>query len=233
MRIKELAAVRVRYGYRRIHVLLQREGWAVNQKRVYRIYCEEGLNLRKKRPKKRTSDHFRVSRETARDINDCWSMDFASDSLFNGRRFRALTIVDIFSRECLGIEVDQGIKGDDVVNILDYIKSRRGTPRIIRCDNGPEFVSKVLDKWAYENHIVLDFSRPGKPTDNAFAESFIGSFRDECLNVNWFLSLEDARNKIETWRVDYNEYRPHSSLDYKTPDAFTRSSLIEAGKLTM
>lgn len=233
MRIKELAAVRVRYGYRRIHVLLQREGWAVNQKRVYRIYCEEGLNLRKKRPKKRTSEHFRVSRETARDINDCWSMDFASDSLFNGRRFRALTIVDIFSRECLGIEVDQGIKGDDVVNILDYIKSRRGTPRIIRCDNGPEFVSKVLDKWAYENHIVLDFSRPGKPTDNAFAESFIGSFRDECLNVNWFLSLEDARNKIETWRVDYNEYRPHSSLDYKTPDAFTRSRLIEAGKLTM
>lgn len=233
MRIKELAAVRVRYGYRRIHVLLQREGWAVNQKRVYRIYCEEGLNLRKKRPKKRTSDHFRVSRETARDINDCWSMDFASDSLFNGRRFRALTIVDIFSRECLGIEVDQGIKGDDVVNILDYIKSRRGTPRIIRCDNGPEFVSKVLDKWAYENHIVLDFSRPGKPTDNAFAESFIGSFRDECLNVNWFLSLEDARNKIETWRVDYNEYRPHSSLDYKTPDAFTKSRLIEAGKLPM
>jgi putative transposase len=233
MRIKELAAVRVRYGYRRIHVLLQREGWAVNQKRVYRIYCEEGLNLRKKRPKKRTSDHFRVSRETARDINDCWSMDFASDSLFNGRRFRALTIVDIFSRECLGIEVDQGIKGDDLVNILDYIKSRRGTPRIIRCDNSPEFVSKVLDKWAYENHIVLDFSRPGKPTDNAFAESFIGSFRDECLNVNWFLSLEDARNKIETWRVDYNEYRPHSSLDYKTPDAFTRSRLIEAGKLTM
>jgi putative transposase len=233
MRIKELAAVRVRYGYRRIHVLLQREGWAVNQKRVYRIYCEEGLNLRKKRPKKRTSEHFRVSRETARDINDCWSMDFASDSLFNGRRFRALTIVDIFSRECLGIEVDQGIKGDDVVNILDYIKSRRGTPRIIRCDNGPEFVSKVLDKWAYENHIVLDFSRPGKPTDNAFAESFIGSFRDECLNVNWFLSLEDARNKIETWRVDYNEYRPHSSLDYKTPDAFTRSRLIEAGKLTI
>jgi len=100
-------------------------------------------------------------------------------------------------------------------------------------DNGPEFVSKVLDKWAYENHIVLDFSRPGKPTDNAFAESFIGSFRDEYLNVNWFLSLEDARNKIETWRVDYNEYRPHSSLDYKTPDAFTRSRLIEAGKLTM
>ena len=233
MRIKEIAAVRIRYGYKRIHVLLQREGWRVNHKRVYRIYYEEGLNLRKKRSKKRTSEHFRVARETARDINDCWSMDFASDSLFNGRRFRALTVVDIFSRECLGIEVDQGIKGKDVVTMLDYIKSLRGAPRIIRCDNGPEFVSKVLDKWAYENHVILDFSRPGKPTDNAFAESFIGSFRDECLNVNWFLSLEDARDKIETWRMDYNEYRPHSSLDYKTPDFFARSRLIEAGKLTV
>jgi putative transposase len=233
MRIKELAAVRVRYGYKRIHVLLQREGWNINHKRVYRLYCEEGLNLRQKRPKKRTSEHFRVSRETAGDINDCWSMDFASDSLFDGRRFRALTVVDIFSRECLGIEVDQGIKGGDVVNILDYIKSLRGAPRIIRCDNGPEFASKVLDRWAYENHVVLDFSRPGKPTDNAFAESFIGSFRDECLNVNWFLSLEDARDKIETWRVDYNEYRPHSSLNYKTLSDFARSRLFEAGKLTV
>ena len=233
MRIKELAAVRVRYGYKRIHVLLQREGWNINDKRVYRIYCEEGLNLRKKRSKKRTNEHFRMSRETARDINDCWSMDFASDSLFNGRRFRALTVVDIFSRECLGIEVDQGIKGEDVVNMLDYIKSLRGVPRVIRCDNGPEFVSKVLDRWAYENKVTLDFSRPGKPTDNAFAESFIGSFRDECLNANWFLSLEDARDKIEAWRVDYNEYRPHSSLDYKTPDDFVKSRLIEAGKLTV
>jgi putative transposase len=232
-RIKEIASVRVRYGYKRIHVLLQREGWHINHKRVYRLYCEEGLNLGKKRPKKRTSENFRVSRETARDINECWSMDFASDSFFNGRRFRVLTVVDIFSRECLGIEVDQGIKGNDVVNMLDYIKSVRGVPRVIRCDNGPEFVSKVLDQWAYENKVTLDFSRPGKPTDNAFAESFIGSFRDECLNTNWFLSLEDARDKIETWRMDYNEYRPHSSLDYKTPDAFARSRLTEAGKLTV
>lgn len=233
MRIREIASVRVRYGYKRIHVLLQREGWHINHKRVYRLYCEEGLNLRKKRPKKRTSENFRVSRETARDINECWGMDFASDRLFNGRRFRALTVVDIVSRECLGIEVAQGIKGDDVVEMLDSIKLFRGVPRVIRCDNGPEFVTKVLDQWAYENKITLDFSRPGKPTDNAFAESFIGSFRDECLNTNWFLSLEDARDKIETWRMDYNEYRPHSSLDYKTPDAFARSRLTGAGKLTV
>jgi len=233
MRIKEIAAVRVRYGYKRIHVLLQREGWHINHKRVYRLYCEGGVNLRKKRPKKRTRENFRVSRETARDINECWGMDFASDRLFKGRRFRALTVVDIVSRECLGIEVAQGIKGDGVVEMLDSIKLFRGVPRVIRCDNGPEFVSKVLDRWAYENKVTLDFSRPGKPTDNAFAESFIGSFRDECLNTNWLLSLEDARDKIETWRMDYNEYRPHSSLDYKTPDAFARSRLTEGGKLTV
>lgn len=233
MRIKEIAAVRIRYGYKRIHILLQREGWNINHKRVYRIYCEEGLNLRRKRPKKRTSEHFRVSRETVKNVNDCWSMDFASDSLFNGRRFRALTVVDIFSRECLGIEVNQGIKGNDVVNMLDHIKSLRGTPQMIRCDNGPEFVSKVMDHWAYENKVKLDFSRPGKPTDNAFVESFIGSLRDECLNTNWFLSLDDARDKIETWRMDYNEYRPHSSLNYKTPSDFAKLWLFEAGKLTV
>ncbi len=232
MRIREVAAVRVRYGYKRIHVLLQREGWRVNHKRVYRIYCEEGLNLRRKRTRKHTSENPRVARESVRQINDCWSMDFASDSFFNGRRFRVLTVVDIFSRECLGIEVDQGIKGDDVVTMLDHIKSLRGVPKNIRCDNGPEFVSKVLDKWAYDNHVTLDFSRPGKPTDNAFVESFIGSLRDECLNTNWFLSLDDARDKIETWRTDYNEYRPHSSLNYKTPSDFARSGLFEAGKLT-
>ena len=232
MRIKEVAAVRVRYGYKRIHVLLRREGWGVNHKRVYRIYCEEGLNLRRKRPRKRTSENLRVARENAQNINDCWSMDFASDRFFNGRRFRVLTVVDIFSRECLGIEVDQGIQGKDVVGLLDYIRSLRGVPKNIRCDNGPEFVSGTSDKWAYKNHVILDFSRPGKPTDNAFVESFIGSLRDERLNVNWFLSLEDARDKIEAWRMDYNEYRPHSSLDYRTPSDFARSRLFEAGKLT-
>jgi putative transposase len=185
MRIREIAAVRVRYGYKRIHILLQREGWRVNHKRVYRLYCKEGLNLRGKQNRKRAGGSLRLMRQIAQNINECWSMDFASDGLFNGRRFRVLSVLDIFSRECLGIEVNQGIKGQDVVMLLDQVKSTRGgTPRSIRCDNGPEFVSKVLDCWAYENRVSIDFSRPGKPTDNAFAESFIGSLRDECLNTN-------------------------------------------------
>lgn len=226
MRIRELAAVRVRYGYKRIHVLLQREGWNVNHKRVYRIYCEEGLNLRRKRSKKHKRENLRVTRGNILNINDCWGMDFVSDSTFQGRHFRILTIVDIFSRECLGLDVNQGIKGNDVVVLLEQIKSLRGVPRSIRCDNGPEFVSKILDKWAYENKVELDFSRPGKPTDNAFVESFNGSLRDECLNTNWFLSLDDARDKIEAWRVDYNEYRPHSSLDNRTPSDYARTALL-------
>lgn len=144
-----------------------------------------------------------------------------------------MTMVDIFSRVCLRIDVNQGIKGNDIVALLEQIKSLRGVPRIIRCDNSPESVSKILDKWAYENKVELDFSRPGKPTDNAFIESFNGSLRDECLNTNWFLSLDDARDKIKAWRVDYNEYRPHSSLDNRTPSDYARTALLEAGKLTM
>jgi putative transposase len=132
----------------------------------------------------------------------------------------------------LWIEVDQGIRGQDVVGLLDRIKAARGIPGSLRCDNGPEFVSKVLDLWAYENRVALDFSRPGKPMDNAFAESFIGSLRDECLNVNWFLSLADAREKIEACRTDYNEYRPHSSLGYKAPGAYAKLGILEAGRLT-
>ena len=147
-------------------------------------------------------------------------MDFMADTLFNGRRFRALTIVDNFSRECLGIKADQSIKGGHVADILDEIADQRGVPKSIRVDNGPEFVSKALDKWAYENKVELDFSRPGKPIDNAFIESFNGSFRDECLNTNWFLSLEDAQDKIEGWRQDYNTFRPHSSLGNLTPEEY-------------
>lgn len=223
MRIREIAGIRVRYGYRRICVLLRREGWHVNYKRVYRIYCEEGLNLRAKRPKRRVSAAHRVERTQASIINDCWSMDFVSDALFNGRRFRALTVVDNFSRECLWIEADRQLRGEQVADVLEHLKATRGVPGTIRLDNGPEFISKALDRWAYENGVTLDFSRPGKPTDNAFIESFNGSFRDECLNVNWFLSLEDARGKIESWRKDYNEYRPHSSLGNMTPGDFARS----------
>jgi putative transposase len=217
MRIKEIAAVRVRYGYKRIHVLLKREGWLVNHKRVYRLYCQEGLNLRARRPKRRVSAAHRVGRVPVQAVNESWSMDFVTDSLFNGSRFRALTLVDNFSRECLAIEVGQHQRGVDVVDVLKRMAMDHGLPRSIRLDNGPEFISKELDKWAYENQVTLDFSRPGKPVDNAFAESFNGSFRDECLNTNWFLSLEDAREKIEAWRIEYNEWRPHSSLDNLTP----------------
>lgn len=220
MRIKEIAAVRVRYGYKRIHVLLQREGWRVNHKRVYRLYCEEGLNLRAKRPKRRVSAAHRVLRHKPAAANESWSMDFVSDSLFNGRRFRALTIVDNFSRECVGIRVDQGVRAEDVVAMLNRLKFIRAVPKTIYLDNGPEFASRALDKWAYEHGVTLDFSRRGSPQDNALVESFNGTFRDECLNVNWFLSLDDARQKIEAWRVEYNEWRPHSSLHNMTPRDF-------------
>ena len=220
MRIKDIATARVRYGYKRIYVLLRREGWKINHKRVYRIYCEEGLNLRVKHKRKRPGAALRIPRRQAAWVNDTWSMDFAADALFNGRRFRVLTVVDNYSRECLASEVGQSLKGEQVVAVLERLKFTRGTPRSIRVDNGSEFVSKAMDKWAYDNKVSLDFSRPGKPIDNAFAESFIGSFRDECLNVNWFLSFEDAIMKIEQWRKDYNEFRPHSSLDNLTPKEF-------------
>ena len=228
MRIKDIAAARVRYGYRRIHVLLQREGWQINHKRVYRIYCEEGLNLRVKSKWKRPGAALRIARQQATGVNDTWSMDFAADALFNGKHFRVLTVVDNYSRECLASEVGQSLRGQQVVEVLNSLKSLRGVPRSIRVDNGSEFVSKAVDKWAYDNKVTLDFSRPGKPTDNAFAESFIGSFRDECLNAHWFLSIEDAGMKIEQWRKDYNEFRPHSSLDNLTPNEFARRQVPTA-----
>lgn len=223
MRIKEIAATRIRYGYKRIHVLLRREGWRVNHKRVYRLYREESLNLRVKRPRRRVCAAYRVVRLEAGSVNESWSMDFLCDTLFDGRRFRALTLVDNFSRESLGIEVGQNIGGNQVVALLERVKGERGAPKTIRCDNGPEFVSKTVDRWAYENRVTLEFSRPGRPTDNALVESFHGSFRDECLNVNWFLSLEDAKHKIEAWRRDYNEFRPHSSLGDRPPREFAQA----------
>ena len=223
MRLKELAATRVRYGYRRLHILLQREGWQINAKRVYRLYTQENLSLRTKTPKRRVSCRKRVDRPEATRINDCWAMDFMTDELFDGRRIRLLTIVDHFTRESIAIEVGQRMRGKDVVATLEGIGIGRSFPKTIRVDNGPEFTSKALDKWAYENKVTLDFSRPGKPTDNAFIESFNGSVRAECLNENWFLSLADAKEKIESWRVDYNEQRPHSALGNLAPKDFASS----------
>lgn len=219
-RIKEIAHARVRYGYQRIYVLLRREGWPVNHKKVHRLYKD--LSLRLKRPKRRVSIAHRLERPEIEEIDQCWSMDFVSDQLYSGRRLRALTIVDNFSRECMSIEVEYSLKAGNVVWVLDRIYALTGRlPKRIQVDQGSEFVSKVLDKWAYERKVTLDFSRRGKPTDNAMIESFNGSFRDECLNVNWFLSLEDAKEKIEAWRCDYNDFRPHSSLENLTPNQFT------------
>lgn len=225
-RIREIAETRVRYGFWRVYVLLRREGWMVNHKRVYRLYKEEGLNLRSKRPRRSRAAAHRLPRVEATRPNESWSMDFVSDALFDGRRFRALTVVDNFSRRCLAIHADQSIKGSDVREIVSRISARAGqTPERIQVDNGSEFISKALDHWAYDNNVTLDFSRPGKPTDNPYIESFNGSFRDECLNLHWFLSLEDAQEKFDAWRRDYNSFRPHSSLGDLTPDQFAEEYL--------
>jgi putative transposase len=232
MRMKEIAAVRVRYGFWRIYILLRREGFMDNHKRMYRIYKEEGLNLRSKRPRRSKAGAHRMQRPEISNINQCWSMDFVADQLFDGRRFRALTIVDNYSRKCLAIHPQQSIKGSDVVTVMEQIFiDQEIIPERIQVDNGSEFISKALDKWAYENNVTLDFSRPGKPTDNPFIESFNGSFRDECLNTNWFLSLDDAREKIEQWRIEYNQFRPHSSLEGKTPnEVFEERTLAQVKK---
>jgi putative transposase len=222
MRIKEIAATRVHYGYRRVHVMLKREGWPDNHKRVYRLYQAEGLSLRLKRPKRNKSARLRQPKQVATAINQIWSMDFVADALFDGRRLRALTVVDNYTRESLAIDVGQSLKGEDVVNTLNRIAAHRGLPETIKVDNGSEFISKVMDKWAYERGVELDFSRPGKPTDNAKVESFNGRLRQECLNAHWFLSLDDAKAKIEEWRQYYNESRPHSALQWATPSEFAR-----------
>lgn len=157
-------------------------------------------------------------------VDQCWSMDFVSDNLFNGRRFRALTVVDNFSRECLAIHAGKSLKGEDVVRIMEALRVLdKRLPVRIQTDNGSEFISKSLDKWAYEHGVTMDFSRPGKPTDNPFIESFNGSLRDECLNIHWFLSLEDAQEKLDNWRREYNHERTHSSLNDMTPAEFIRS----------
>lgn len=210
-RIKEIASEKPRYGYRRITILIRREGLAVNTKRVYRIYKEEGLQMRKKVPKRRVSPQLRQVRVPAARQTQCWSMDFVSDNLYNGQKRRCLTIVDNHTRISPAIGVRFRYTVCNVIETLNQAVQRYGTPECIRVDNGPEFISKELDLWAYARGVQLDFSRPGKPTDNAFIESFNSRFRQECLNQHWFLSLEDAQAKIKTWWKDYNEVRPHSA----------------------
>jgi putative transposase len=222
-KLKVLAAQRPRWGYRRLHVLLQREGHHVNHKLVFRVYRAEGLAVRRKK-RKRMAASLRVVPPQPTRPRQQWTMDFTQDSLASGRQFRTLNVIDTFTRECLVIEVDHSLPGARVARVLQRLIELYGQPAVIRIDNGNEFTSHVVDAWSYERGIKLDFIRPGKPTDNGHIESFNGKFRDECLNENWFLNLDDAKRKIEAYRIDYNEVRPHSSLDNQTPMEFARSS---------
>ena len=229
MRIKEIAKVRIRYGCQRIFTLLCREGWRDNHKRVHRLYCLEGLNLRTNRKKCSRAGSHRLARPIVQSINQCWSMDFVCDNLFDGKRFRALTTVENFSRKCHAIHVGQSIKGQEVVKVIERIRyNTTMLPPRIQVDNGTEFISRDFDRWAYENKVTLDYSRPGKPTDNPYIESFNGSLRDECLNVNWFLSLEYTCNKIKNLQQESNSFRPHSSLEGMTPDLIQDRSMLKA-----
>ena len=219
-RIREIAKSRVRYGYRKILVLLRREGWQVGKHLVYRLYKEEGLALKKRPQKRRKAVRHREERFRPTAPDQAWSVDFVADQLQDGRRFRSLTIVDVFTRESVAIEVGQGLRGEDVVRTLNRLKHEGRTPKLLFCDNGSEFSGQAMDLWAYQNGAKIDFSRPGKPTDNAFVESFNGTFRDECLNVHWFETLAEAKQLIESWRREYNESRPHRALKERTPNEF-------------
>ena len=228
-RLLELAAERPRFGYRRLHLLLVREGWKVNHKRIQRMYREERLTVRRKR-RKRVAQTARKPRVLPEGPNERWSMDFMADSLATGRGFRTLNVVDDSSRECVAIEVDSSLSGERVARVLDRVIERRGKPKSLVMDNGPEFAGRALDAWAYERGIQLDFIRPGKPIENCFVESFNGKFRDECLNQHWFVSLRDARLEIEAWRQDYNRVRPHSALGGLPPRLFREGAGLQPPK---
>jgi len=221
-RLRDLAAQRPRWGYRRLHVLLHREGHQLNHKLVFRLYRSEGLAVRRKK-RKRMAASLRVVPPPPTAPRQQWTMDFTQDSLSTGRQFRTLNLIDTFTRECLLIEADHSLTGPRVVRVLEQLVERHGKPEVIRIDNGTEFTSSAVDAWAYGQSVRLDFITKGKPTENGHIESFNGKFRDECLNENWFINLDDVRRKVEAYRVDYNEVRPHSSLDNKTPNEFARS----------
>ena len=222
-RMREMAQTRVRYGYRKIRVLLNREGWAVGKTLVYRLYREEGLTLRQRPPRRRKVVVPRAHRPPATKPNDAWTLDFVADQLANGLRFRALTVVDVFTRESIAIEVGQSLRGEHVVTVLNRLTAQRGAPTRLLCDNGSEFCSQIVDLWAYQHHVRIDFSRPGTPTDNAYVESFNATLRRECLNAHWFESLHEAKEQIEAWRREYNESRPHRALQDQTPEEFARA----------
>lgn len=227
--LKELAAARVSYGYRRLHTLLRREGWGVNLKRIYRLYCEEDLQLRRKRPRRRRSAVPRGPRVAATAPNQIWAMDFMHDRLANGRLLRVLTLIDSHTRECLALAAQERFGGADVVRVLEQVGARRALPGRITVDNGTEFTSRAVDAWAYWHHVQLDFSRPGKPVDNCLIEAFNGSVRRECLSQHWFASIPEAQHVLERWRVEYNTERPHRSLAGRSPADYTHGGYFIPG----
>jgi len=216
-RLRELAAERPRFGYRRLHALLRREGVVVNHKRVARLYGEEGLAVRR-RSRKRLAREGRGIAPAPTRPDERWGLDFLSDALASGRRLRLLCVLDLFTREALAIEVDVSLPGVRVVAVLARLAAERGAPAELVLDNGPELTGRALDGWAAQRGVRLRFIAPGKPSQNGFVESFNGRFRDECLNQTWFTGLADARATVEAWRRDYNGRRPHSALGYRTPD---------------
>lgn len=228
VRLRDLASTYPRYGYWRLYRKLRREGVVVNHKRVYRLYREEGLMVRK-RPRKRLA-RARLMASVPSRPNERWSMDFMSDSLGDGRKFRTFNVVDDCTREALVIEVDTSLTAQRIVRLLDDAAASRGLyPRAIVCDNGPEFISHALDEWADGHGVKLEFIQPGKPVQNCFVESFNGRLRDECLNENWFVSLGEARRIIAAWKNDYNEQREHGSLAGLTPREFAQQWTLRAG----
>jgi putative transposase len=224
-RLEELAAERRRFGFRRLAVLIRRDGWIVNIKRVLRVYREAHLQVRK-RLKRRVALGRGNPAPLVSNMNERWSLDFVHDSLETGRRIRTLNIVDDFTRECLAIEVDTSLSGRRVARVLDAIGETRGYPKTIVMDNGTELTSLAMACWARDRKVRLHFIQPGKPTQNAFIESFNGRFRDECLNEHEFASLAHARSIIESWRLDYNAHRPHKALGNRTPEEFARGLQI-------
>ena len=217
----KLARQKPRYGYRRLHVLLERRGHAVNVKRIYRLYLEEGLSVRRRKRKRVVRD--RAAEPRLLRPNQEWAMDFIVDGLATGRMVRILSVVDAYTRECLALEADSSLGSGRVARVLERLIAEHGRPEAVRSDNGPEFTSRRMLAWAEDQRVSLIHIQPGRPMQNGHVESFHGRLRDECLNASWFRTFDHVRSTLEAWRMEYNEERPHSALDYRTPREFRQT----------